>query len=470
MLPIPGSASVVNPKLNLFSVPATDTSILNRRYIPVSPFTTGITPVDLCIEPQSGYCDLSRSFLEVDFTPKKADGTDLTGSNTTTIFPTTNLAHSMIKQMNIRLGDTLISPQTDTYSYQAFIEKVCNFDRTDGEDILAPEGWYNGLNPPNALTADQMNHRTPHADYSALSDETKAWLKGARRESSQLVGKTRPFRFKPHNEIFNLSKLMVPQVPIQIQIFFNNPNFWMVRYHGTEAVRLTLDDIKVKFVLCVVTLNPSIERELAVKQTKSVVSYPTVRGEVRTYNLRADVRHFEINDPGNGRIPNVLIVGMVESAAFNGDYTKHPFAFQKVNLANIQQFVRGEAYPYQLLELKHDGTDKDILGYFRFLEATGCFSKGKGNMLLPHEWGQGKNCTLFAFDNTANGFLHSSMLNPKLSGELRLVLNFGANPGENITVIVYSEYEGLLEIDSNRTVYYNVYDTPGLADAAQNRG
>ena len=49
------------------------------------------------------------------------------------------------------------------------------------------------------------------------------------------------------------------------------------------------------------------------------------------------------------------------------------------------------------------------------------------------------------------------MLNPKLSEHLRLVLDFGADPGVNLTAIVYGEFEKLMEVDSNKTVQYDVY-------------
>ena len=69
----------------------------------------------------------------------------------------------------------------------------------------------------------------------------------------------------------------------------------------------------------------------------------------------------------------------------------------------------------------------------------------------------GKNYTLFVFDNAANGCLNSPVLNPKQSGEVRLVFNFGTNPGVNITVILYGEFENLLEIDRNKAVLYDIY-------------
>ena len=73
------------------------------------------------------------------------------------------------------------------------------------------------------------------------------------------------------------------------------------------------------------------------------------------------------------------------------------------------------------------------------------------------DWGEAKNCTLFMFDNVANGCVDSQTLNPKQSGDLQLVLEFGAPPATNITVLVYGEFENLLEIDSNGAVLYNIY-------------
>ena len=52
-------------------------------------------------------------------------------------------------------------------------------------------------------------------------------------------------------------------------------------------------------------------------------------------------------------------------------------------------------------------------------------------MVLKDNWGFGKRCTLFVLDDTVNGCLDSPVLNPKQNGELRLVIDFGANPGEN---------------------------------------
>ena len=89
--------------------------------------------------------------------------------------------------------------------------------------------------------------------------------------------------------------------------------------------------------------------------------------------------------------------------------------------------MEGETYPYEPLQLVRDNSSKDPRGYRQFLQATECLCKSQGIMVRAEDWGNGKDCTLFVFEtDAANGCLNSPLLNPKLSGELRLVSRHGS--------------------------------------------
>jgi len=55
----PGSISVPNPQLSLFTVPPTDLSMSSYCIIPVQTNTTGINPVEFQVDPQEDYVVLS---------------------------------------------------------------------------------------------------------------------------------------------------------------------------------------------------------------------------------------------------------------------------------------------------------------------------------------------------------------------------------------------------------------------------
>ena len=99
----------------------------------VSPFTTGINPVDFQIDPQEDFVDLSRSYFELEWTLKKPTGANTVAAENT--YLVNNIAHTLFKQISLRLNGTLISPQTDTYHYKAYLETLLNYNRDDGDTI-----------------------------------------------------------------------------------------------------------------------------------------------------------------------------------------------------------------------------------------------------------------------------------------------------------------------------------------------
>ena len=464
LIPHARSAGVKNPRLRMFETPGTDLSMTARRWVKINPFNTGINPVSFQIDPQDDFLDLTESEFEVELVLKKDTAGTVTNLAAADVLGVVNnLAHSLFKQINVRLNSTLISPQTDTYHYKAFFDTVLNYDRDDGETILVPGGWKNFLSvPDNAdadeFTTDKMN--TTHDDYKALSEDYKNIVK---LKNHFLGGKRVTLRFKPFLEVFNLSKLLVPGVQIQMELYFNDPSVWSMRWHGTSTVILPEANVDVRFFLCQVKVNPSVYREIMAdmkgtptRPGKSAV-YPIVRSEIRTYSHPNDNRHFECNNPFQGQVPNRLIVAMCMQDAFNGDINGYPFSFKRFHMSSIKQTINGEEYPYERLELKHDGDDKDWRGYQRFLRATGCLCRGKGNMVREQDWGHGKKFNIFVFDNTANGCPDSPTLNPKKTGEVRVVIEFGANPASNLTVLLYGEFENLMEINGAGVITYDVY-------------
>ena len=146
-----------------------------------------------------------------------------------------------------------------------------------------------------------------------------------------------------------------------------------------------------------------------------------------------------------------------------------PFSFQKFGLSQIEQLVRGEVYPASALELNHNNTHKDLEGYFRFLMASEAWRKGQASMVEPEMWGGAGCCTLFMFDNVPNGAADSTLMNPRQDGYLRIRFKLGAAVNLDcpvaidfqhvlkLGVLLYAEFENVLEIDGNGAVIYNIY-------------
>lgn len=93
------------------------------------------------------------------------------------------------------------------------------------------------------------------------------------------------------------------------------------------------------------------------------------------------------------------------------------------------------------MELTGDSSAEDLLGYDRFLTASGAYKHHRVPMLLPGDWQQGKNCTLFMFNNVAGDSDDPKYRNPKLTGNVSYEIDFRASVGHNVTVVIWSEHE-----------------------------
>ena len=81
-----------------------------------------------------------------------------------------------------------------------------------------------------------------------------------------------------------------------------------------------------------------------------------------------------------------MIVRMLHTNSYNGNFIYHPDAFLKFQLSSMRQIINGEEYPYRALELTHNSAAKDMAGYHRFVEALGFPNKGEAFMLTPEMW------------------------------------------------------------------------------------
>ena len=268
------SEGIVNPALRIFKVPPTDISINAYRMVTIQPTTTGINPMEFIVPGLDDFVDLGRSYFTMELSLKKSNNANLVADEK--LWPVNNLAHSIIKQIDLQLNGTLISPQSDTYHYKAYLEALLNYDRDDGKTVLGPQGWFNQVDFPPQWTANNTDSGTPHADYQNLSANHQGALAAMVAETAKYAGGvTHSLVFTPHLEVFHTGKLLVPGIEIKMKFHFNGPNLFL---NGVAlAGRLMEGDVKLRFHLCQLRLNDAIYTSLSSKRHNegAIATYPT---------------------------------------------------------------------------------------------------------------------------------------------------------------------------------------------------
>ncbi|XP_068670185.1 uncharacterized protein F54H12.2-like [Montipora foliosa] len=297
----------------------------------------GIVPISFNIPGLDEFIDLGRSYFEIELklnssstngivadTNAASDATD-----TKFMYVTNNLGHVLFKQINLRLGGVLISEQTDTYMYKAFIETLLNYSRDDDNTLLAPQGWVNYLNVTEQLAATGIDEDISttagwaHNDTNALKTATKIFYGNNKAKMIMY----------PHLAAMRTGRLLAP----------HTSGTGVKRY-----VTLGREDIKVTFYICRVDLNSSVYNDLMIKidVRRQWANYPIVRSEIRTFSFDGKTTLWMEDNVFLGRLPDRVVVGLLDSKVFNEDLEYYPYAFQDFAATSVRQVVSGEEYPY----------------------------------------------------------------------------------------------------------------------------
>ena len=454
--------------LNLFDVPEVDYRYEASRDVVFQPALTGIQPITFSIPASDDYYDLNELLFQVKvrltdpatgYQGLKANLANSHGNNTRNTYCVNNFFHSIFRDTTLSMNGVLMTEQSNTYHYRAYLETLLNYNREEGATKLAPQGWVNQLNVIEEMGATGANSDVPtNANWSG-NTELRALTSRLLRENWHT------FIIRPHLPPLKTGKCLVPGVQMDFELHLNpntvsligTPNKGTLTDKKFPAIHN--DDIKVTLLMRKVTLNASVyvrlqkERQLG----KKIVLYPVVRSEIRTFSFDGRTTQWEQDNVFVGRFPDRAMVGLLHSNAFNGDLERNPYAFQKFGVTQVRQILNGEEHPYRTLQLTGTEAYEDLLSYDRFLQAMGAYNENKISMLLPSDWGQGKNCTLFLFNNVPSGKADDPQYrNPRQSGNVRLVIDFAAAVNHNITVLVWSEYENVYEINHLGGIKYNI--------------
>ena len=455
----------MSSSLDLFTVPSTDYDLQGFLMVPYHKLSSSITPMKFSVQQLEDYVDLNRSYFVVDLRLYSSSTNGIVAdanaasdaNNTRFVYAVNNLAHTIFKQINLRFNGTLMTEQTDTYAYSAYLQTLLNYSQDDGETLLAPQGWVNFLNVWPTLT-------------SGAGDDISTLVGSRHNETHLLKTLTVPFYgnhvvrliMRPYLPAFHTGKIMVPGVEMNFELHFNSPDFYTFSTltSGTGVKRyvtLREQDVDVTFHLCRLSLNPDVYSSLEGERKfrKQVAKYPVVRDQIRTFTFNGATTMWEQDNLFLNRVPQRMIVGILDSTAFNGTKEKYPFAFQSKGVTSVRQFIEGEEYPYVTLEMAGNDTLKDLEGYRRFLSAAGAVAKHREFMVKPGDWGHNKNCTLYMWKKVPSGDADGPKLNPKQTGNVRLKITFRAALNANITILVWGEFESTIYIDHLGAVTYD---------------
>ena len=423
------SCESVHTGLDLFALPPTQTAVQDGLWVEYHPLATlaPAAPVEFTISgATSDYLDLSNTYLHLKAKIIKGDGTNLVGADV--VAPVNYWMHSLFSQVDVLLNDTLVTPSENTYPYRAVIEATLNYGREAKTSHLTSALYYQD---------------TPEFLESLDEDVNKGF--GARRELAA-SSTTVDMMGRLHCDIFHQERYLINGVDVKIRLVPSKSSFNLMAAAGSGFKSIITH---ASLFVRKVRLNPAVSLAHAKALEKSTAKYPVKRVVVKTFSIPAGNVGVVQDNLFLSQTPNKIVIGLVDSVAFNGQIENNPFNFQTQGLSFLSLYLDGKQVPSKPLQ-PHYGSGQYVRAFFHTMIASGLANQDAGSNISREDFARG--FSLYSLDLTPSLLDDSQLFELVKSGALRLELKFENALAHSVTVVVWAEMDSMIEIDRSRQV------------------
>ncbi|KAJ8018950.1 hypothetical protein HOLleu_42760 [Holothuria leucospilota] len=383
------------------------TSIVKGNWIQYHPLTniTDTGPIQFTVQGSiDDYIDLSQTILHVRAKIVQGNGEDI--ENDANVGPANLMLQTLFSEVDVSLNDRLVTPSTNTYPYRAILETLLSYGPDAKESQLTGSLFYKD-------TPGKMDSCNPNAVADVVNHGLRARTQYTRNSNTvDLVGPI-------HCDLFFQEKILLGGVELKLKLHRSKNEFCLLSSQADADFKVRI--VEASIFMRHVKVHPQVALGHAKALERGTAKYPIRRAER-------------------------LVIGCVDSEAFNGSYNRNPFNFHHHDLNFIALYVDGEQLPWKPLR-PNFGDGQYIMAYQTLFSGLNTMFSDKGNHINRNDYGHGY--TLYAFDMTPD-LANGGHFNLRKNGNVRLEMQFDRALVRTVNVIVYAEYDAIVEIDKTR--------------------
>ena len=433
------SQECTKSELDLFALPPTQVSIDKGQWTEFRPVSslTEFGPIEFNVAGSGEeYTDLSQTYLHLKVKIVKPDGTDLAQDEH--VGPVNNFLHSLMSQVEVYLNGRLISTVNNAYPYTALLQTLLSYGTDARKTHLTTSLFYKD-------TANHMDNLEPVGQNASNQGLGKRYQYIKESKTVDLLGRL-------HSDIFMQDRLLLNQVDLGIKLTRSKNEFCLLSPVEGAGYKVVLQDASLFVRRCKV--NPTIMNAHSKALDRGTAKYPINRVDCKVFSIPRGNLSLTEDNIFQGQVPNRVIVAMVDNDAFNGSFVKNQFNFKHYQTNFLALYLDGASIPAKALQPKftEEGGENYVRCYQTLFSGTDIMTFDQGHQIIREDYPKGY--TLYAFDLTPD--LNSGdHFNLTRHGNLRIGLQFAQPLAQTINLIVYGEFQNVIEIDRGRNVVFD---------------
>ncbi len=250
-----------------------------------------------------------------------------------------------------------------------------------------------------------------------------------------------------HSDFLNAERLLPPGINLTLRLTRAKDNFVLLHPTSTKTFKIVLSDLKLAVPYV------GVASSIVAHHSKLALTQPSQlnikKTEIVVHHYGTGTTNIEIANLFPNRLPKTLILGMVSTAAYNGNTGKNPYNFQHFGVNHVNLTKNGITIP---TEPYHPDWEASLFAreYRSFFDNIGIGTNNLGTLINPALYKSG--CCLFAFDfapDKCNGYhCHKK----EQGGTLGLTLKFKEATTEAITLILFTVTDAVVSMFKNDVI------------------
>ena len=349
-----------------------------------------------------------------------------------------NIFDSLWNKVDVKINDKSINDPTNSwYAYKSYFENHLSYSKGTKSNLLSYRGYFND-------TCEKLD------DVGSTSTESanEGFIK---RKQLFSESKWVYFCINLHNDITTLRKYIPSGVKLVFEFHRNEDNFCLLSHDESTQFTIELDDMRLssKRYKPAKAFRDFYANQLRLKRNPTL---PIDRSLLKDYVVNrgiSDLSHYNLIR--GTQLPEQIIIGIVDQAAYGGSISKNPFNFKHYGIKEASIIVNGVNEPAELYKLDADQGDKvDI--FANFLENTGVHTDDREFGISLEDYFGGS--FLLAWDRTPDkcNRYHRHKMD---SGTIDINIKTKRPLTETVTVIVYATYSSDIVIEDGKVLVQN---------------
>lgn len=392
------------------------------------------------------YPVLHATTLQMEVAFQEGDGTPLESVNEDDVFCANLPGSSMFESVHISINGTNVPAlSTDHYGYKSYISHLLSYPSTTISSSLFNRHYTKD-------TAGKF-HSLEKKGTSTTEYENET-LSG--RRLRQPIGSSFLIITPILADFFhgNSEQPFFPSTySLGITFSYHRGGFYlMCKDAGTKQYKLTIK--KAQLNMKYVRFIPSFDSKIKEKFNRGTpIIYPFTKTNNRVFNYGGALTQIYEPQIFQGDLPTQIVMVMLETKSYTGDYKKNPYNFEHKNLTKLDVIVNDTSLPISNFQTNFSKSEYYELYNF-FLENTsrGACHQTSGPSTIDYNQ-YGKGYTIFVINLVPSSCYdqkHFHTFKRNLKGSVSLSMQFSKELTTETTLLIFGIYPAAILLTNNK--------------------